>query len=602
MLNQKYYPFERNRYYYGKLLTAKDFENEQVYFNNKRRLVNKTIHGMGIICGLNTYMADDVSLIIETGAALDYLGREIVISEPLIKKITTIEGFEHTKSDQVYLGISYDEALTDKAYAPMNDEGQEDGMQFNKVRENYRLFIEAEEEISKPNHLLEHYVSESIMYKDADVIIRQYTPKFVSLNDNIEIRVEIEKICVGHATYDLEYCIDLEGFKTQGEQNILKVHIENCALAQGEKVVKKYILSPSGLKAQKTTFRVRVETFYLDKLEEHYGRMAKGLEIDLTVTDKNMWDFILQEHYSNSLDSLQAETSGKKVWLAKINLIRTETQCVIDKVEAVPFNQYIYNGTHLMIGEQLKEYYPKLNQKETIPIAAHNESRGISFKDNGFNIYNQFSTGVVEIPVGFSGNMKEPILSDEIMHGLGKGTVYVDLGVEYIREDEKNKQSSSEIIYGQANVFDAPSEQTIKLQHGVKVFKEKGTFIIGIKLQEAIKLLTIRIRWVAFKLPEGDGVLNKHKDKGKMMQLTPDTIVISPRGTITFSPVFFNTASEPCRYEVIENDGGTVTNMGVYTAPSKEGVYTIKAQTLADNPLTANAFVVVKQQRDPNEN
>ena len=41
MLNRKYFPFQRNNYYYGKLLTARDFEDEQRYYNDKRRLSNR---------------------------------------------------------------------------------------------------------------------------------------------------------------------------------------------------------------------------------------------------------------------------------------------------------------------------------------------------------------------------------------------------------------------------------------------------------------------------------------------------------------------------------------------------------------------------------
>ena len=35
MKNAKYYPFERNKYFYGKLLSVDDFELEQRYTNNK---------------------------------------------------------------------------------------------------------------------------------------------------------------------------------------------------------------------------------------------------------------------------------------------------------------------------------------------------------------------------------------------------------------------------------------------------------------------------------------------------------------------------------------------------------------------------------------
>ena len=68
MRNRKYYPFERNSYYYGKLLTARDFEAEQRYFNDKRRFVNRLSGANGIVSGLGVIMADDASVILQAGA------------------------------------------------------------------------------------------------------------------------------------------------------------------------------------------------------------------------------------------------------------------------------------------------------------------------------------------------------------------------------------------------------------------------------------------------------------------------------------------------------------------------------------------------------
>jgi len=74
--------------------------------------------------------------------------------------------------------------------------------------------------------------------------------------------------------------------------------------------------------------------------------------------------------------------------------------------------------------------------------------------------------------------------------------------------------------------------------------------------------------------------------------------VLAPRESIAFSPIFINMEAEPCSYEVLEQEGGMITNMGVYTAPSKEGVYTIQIKTLSKTNMRANAFVVVKQQKE----
>lgn len=45
--------FERNAYFYGKLLTVRDFQAEQQYFMAKERTAHRLLHGVGIVCGLN---------------------------------------------------------------------------------------------------------------------------------------------------------------------------------------------------------------------------------------------------------------------------------------------------------------------------------------------------------------------------------------------------------------------------------------------------------------------------------------------------------------------------------------------------------------------
>ena len=91
--NLKYFNFERNKYFYGKLLNVEDFETEQRYMNDKRRLINRLIHGMGVVCGMNVIRVDEATISIEMGLALDFAGREIVIEKPVLKKLSTIDGF-----------------------------------------------------------------------------------------------------------------------------------------------------------------------------------------------------------------------------------------------------------------------------------------------------------------------------------------------------------------------------------------------------------------------------------------------------------------------------------------------------------------------------
>ena len=67
MKDVSFFPMERNRYFYGKLLTVRDFEAEQNYASAKRRLVNRVVHGAGVVCGLGVSRSDDTTLLIGSG-------------------------------------------------------------------------------------------------------------------------------------------------------------------------------------------------------------------------------------------------------------------------------------------------------------------------------------------------------------------------------------------------------------------------------------------------------------------------------------------------------------------------------------------------------
>ena len=89
------------------MLTSVDFEAEQSYMNDKRRFLNAMVTGSGIVCGLNVVSLDDQSLLIESGMAIDETGREIVVENSVVKKLSTIAGFEELKTNDVCLCIRY---------------------------------------------------------------------------------------------------------------------------------------------------------------------------------------------------------------------------------------------------------------------------------------------------------------------------------------------------------------------------------------------------------------------------------------------------------------------------------------------------------------
>ncbi len=75
---------ERNRYFTGKYMAARDFAVEQDYFLTHHRLHNRVLHGWGVVCGLRVVEHPDPEcrkrwVVVKAGIAVDCCGREVVL-------------------------------------------------------------------------------------------------------------------------------------------------------------------------------------------------------------------------------------------------------------------------------------------------------------------------------------------------------------------------------------------------------------------------------------------------------------------------------------------------------------------------------------------
>jgi hypothetical protein len=87
--------FCRNNYYRGKLLTERDFTDEQRYTADKIRLHTRVLHGWGVVCGLIVKphpRCPERRLIVGPGIALDDCGRDIrVLKEDWVELPQPVE-------------------------------------------------------------------------------------------------------------------------------------------------------------------------------------------------------------------------------------------------------------------------------------------------------------------------------------------------------------------------------------------------------------------------------------------------------------------------------------------------------------------------------
>ena len=142
--------FERNNFFYGKLMTVRDFFAEQCYFNEKRWLINRTTIGSGVVCGLEVeeIKGDANKVRVLPGMAIDCCGREIVVCEPREIELEPVEDKceqdeqEKKPGKQEYLiCIEYRECKTEPLPLPPISCDQKEKCEFNRIRDSFEIKV-----------------------------------------------------------------------------------------------------------------------------------------------------------------------------------------------------------------------------------------------------------------------------------------------------------------------------------------------------------------------------------------------------------------------------------------------------------------------------
>ena len=153
-------PFKMNNYFYGKLMSVRDFETEQAYMNGKRHLLNRLLSGAGIVCGL---ALDDVEVSVNTegnitirfksgGLALDCWGREIVVPAGLDPQEVLIKGEStqipltavETAAHPYYLYLEYDPRQGEPVGSALENSSCEEVCCPNRVIEHFQVVAAAD--------------------------------------------------------------------------------------------------------------------------------------------------------------------------------------------------------------------------------------------------------------------------------------------------------------------------------------------------------------------------------------------------------------------------------------------------------------------------
>ena len=582
MNNHKILPYERNRYFYGKLLTVRDFEIEQRYFNDKRRMLNRLLVGPGLLAGLNVLSVDDKTILVEPGVALDYLGREIVVETPFISRLSVIEGFD-TISDQTeaYLNIRYDEVNKEAVHnVSANTQNESGQSEFNRVAEGYQLCLTAEQPSTA--HQLESLIANHVyvLADTPELSVRLTLPIAASLSESYPVQLElVKKKSMGPIALSLTLCSRYVNF---GQDMVLFFDERMQPTESQYHLDYQFDISPVqpqddliGVKH----FEISAEPFHLDRIRDEFSHAVALSPLS--------WAGILENKYKQmALDDLMSASADDLICLAKIKLLKTDKTYVIERVETDPLKQLIFNlPLNQLMGSQVKQ------QKNEPAVVSEGSSDAHQTIAPTHDV--SVSTGKISFEFKRKVNAKEKFFSVETPHDLGTGEVFIELAVDSeTREGDSNFGYQNQLVFGDFEIFEKSNlEPAVPMLKTASIcYKNKGSFVVGIQFLEPYHKDELVIRWKAAKVHRQYNPLYK----GNGLTIEPAMSKIKTREQLSFN-VFYENEPINCIWKVKDPNGGEIDQSGVYMSPSIEGVFEIIAE-IPERHETLSAYVVVENE------
>lgn len=586
MKNLKYFPFERNRYFYGKLLGVDDFEAEQRYLNDKRRLINRFLHGCGVVCGLNVVAVGDDAVSVEAGIALDFAGREIVVDEPVTRKLTQIEGFSFDgdegegNSSYLYLCIEYAEYEKNEVYSVAGS-GAGQQAQYNRIAEGYHLYLTG---VEPEQGNSAYYEERKTLYWGNGVRISQIFPRYARGGSAFDVRVIVENMGQKQPI-SFRYELALDCLKKDG-RHWVKVEFDE----KNHEKARRYEI-PVTLQANDAAgvcgwAKLREGSFFLCVGGAPVAAQA-AVEHTVEFTREAVEDVVSRRYFAGAMREVKSKTYHQSIYLAKILLFQAGSTVVIDDIEEMPFAQYLCSGVLSGIRElaaarrqtQILRYL----ERDARQLERDVRPPGKSEEKQGAFTPVQTVSGTEVIELGIGGIRGQKFFTPPITHGLGPGDISIVCAVA------GSASGPSNIYYGESEIFEDRGRE-VTARTAVRADTANGTFVIGIILTEPTTAKRVKLYWTAFC----DRTEDCGEKAGRTLFLKPDMIYLKLREDYYFEPVFTGVSDRRVIWSVTEEGGGTIDENGMYTAPAVPGIYEIAARSAAYPKLCATAYVVVR--------
>lgn len=573
MKNTNFFPFERNKYFYGKLLSVEDFNLEQKYMNDKRRMMNRFLFGYGVVAGLYVLPVDERTISIESGYALDSLGRELVVDTPVVRKLSMLDGYEECLesgiADYLYLAIDYDEKETDKVHnitGVMENAGEQAGS-FRRIKEGFRLFLTTEEPQLKGINADSLYEETQMIYQRAGVRIRMITPRYLSEDGMGSLRFQVENLTRQYVSFSFRLvlnCLNSDG------RSSCEVSFNEMTMEKTGSYEISYPLEGIGMESDHAEIELEDGTFEIS-LDNH-ALPADEVRIQalIHIVSGDVRPAMTQEYYRSAMQEIIQLNTEQILYLARIYVIQAGDSVIIEKVDNLPFEQRVMNQ---VLGKAISDMNIMQDKKWTGNREEIQEEKTGRVYEDGVKI----ATGTVKIYLGLNGQKGKRFFSEEIVHGLGLGKVFIQIGTQ---------QEDDTILYGSTEVFEASE---VKYETAVMANPAKGSFVLGIRLLEATLESELTFHYTVIK-DWKDHIVEREE---RRIFIKPGVKEMRPLETCFFEVSTAGMADKSIQW-LVKEQGGSIDAYGNYTAPNEEGVFEVTAQSIAYPEVRASVFVVVR--------
>ena len=593
MKNTQIYPFERNRYYPKKRLSSADYQAEQDYFNNKRRFLNSLMYGPGIVCGLGVFSLDDLSLLVESGVAIDGMGREVVVEASDVKKLSSLEGFDSLKTNVASLCLRYKEEPVHKVYA-IDQTDPDKEFQYNRVKEGYEIFLMDSEDVPMYFEMETEFLSKGVLLSSDNYLIEFSLPSTVSRLKPVKAKLTVTKLSDMDVRLSYSGVLQTPAFVTAEGSNEIAVDIQDISLKKDDSVSFDYWMTTLDNPAVESNIILKTGTA-VGYENDVAVSVPANFALKILLSDLAPREIVNREIGRMNLELKNIGGQGEFIRLADLKLVRTDSAYIIEEVDESSVKHYVTSPAQEMRRADYLEYFIReggVGGASNVVIAPAAES--LANADQG-GFYPEIATGVLEIPLGENARKGSIHYSGEIVHGLGKGNVYVEVGYEFVREDRALGANAKSTIYGNPDIFASDQRTVVNAETAVRVLNDKGSFVVGARLLNNVDYLVLTYRWVAIKFPAGNDLGLGEDLAGKSIAPETPTVRMGTKENHYFGVRFNNMEKCSITYELTESGSGSITADGIYTAPAKPGVYEIRIYC-TDMPVVCTyAYAIVEK-------